>query len=95
MRLRRDLTRRQGSSLTTKTEKTDLAAIRQLTVSEEILMVARVTLNHMTQDREEIFWSFGARLRGQAGVGKFVLKCKNCDTDINYADAISNDVLTP
>ena len=39
--LRRDLTRRQGSSLTAKTEKTVLAAIRQLAVSEECLMVAR------------------------------------------------------
>ena len=57
-------------------------------------MVARVTLNNMTQDREETVQSFGARLRGQAGVCKFVLKCNNCDTDVNYADAILRDVLT-
>ena len=92
--LRRDLTRAQGGSLTTKTEEIVLAAIRQLAVREENTMVARVTLNNMTQDREETVRSFGARLRGQAGVCKFVLKCNNCDTDVNYADAILRDVLT-
>ena len=28
------------------------------------------------------------------GSAKFVLKCNNCDTDVNYADAILRDVLT-
>ena len=92
--LRRDLTRAQGGSLTTKTEEIVLAAIRQLAVREENTMVARVTFNNMTQDREETVRSIGARLRGQAGVCKFVLKCNNCDTDVNYADAILRDVLT-
>ena len=92
--LRRDLTRAQGGSLTTKTEEIVLAAIRQLAVREENTMVVRVTLNNMTQDREETVRSFSARLRGQAGVCKFVLKCNNCDTDVNYADAILRDVLT-
>ena len=27
-------------------------------------------------------------------VCKFLLKCNNCDTDVNYADAILRDVLT-
>ena len=43
--LRRDLTRAQGGSLTTKTEEIVLAAIRQLAGREENTMVARVTLN--------------------------------------------------
>ena len=57
-------------------------------------MVARSTLNNMTQGREETVRSFGARLRGQVGVCKFVLKCNNCDTNVNYADVILRDVLT-
>ena len=72
--LRRDLTRAQGGSLTTKTEEVVLAAIRQLAVREENTMVARVTLNNMTQDREETVRSFGARLHGQAGVLQVCVK---------------------
>ena len=51
-------------SLTTKTEEIGLAAILQLAVREENTMVARVTLNKMTHDREETVRSFGARLHG-------------------------------
>ena len=57
-------------------------------------MVARVTLNNMTQDRKETIRSFGARLRGQAGVCKFIIKCQGCHHDVNYTDAILRDVLT-
>ena len=92
--LRRDLTRAHSGTLTNETEHNVLAAIRQLAVREENTMVARVTLNNMTQDREETVRAFGARLRGQAGVCKFVLKCSNCNEDMNYTDAILRDVLT-
>ena len=92
--LRRDLIRAQGGSLTTKTADIVLAANRQLAVRKENTMVARVTLNNITRNREETVRLFGARLRGQTGVCKFVLKCKNCDTDQNYAKTILSDVLT-
>ena len=57
-------------------------------------MVARVMLNNMTQGREETIRLFGARLRGQAGVCKFIFKCQSCHQDVNYTDAILCDVLT-
>ena len=92
--LRRDLTRSAGGSLTDKSQEDVLKAMRILAVREENIMVARVTLNNMTQDRDETVRSFGARLRGQAGVCKFIIPCPNCDNEVNYTDAILCDVLT-
>ena len=57
-------------------------------------MVARVRLHNMRQDRDETVRSFGARLRGQAGICKFTTKCPNCDNDVNYTDNILRDVVT-
>jgi hypothetical protein len=92
--LRKDLTRSAGGSLTDKTVDDVLAAIKKLAVREENTMVARVTLHNMRQDREETARSYGARLSGQAGICKFVIKCPGCDGDVNYTDAILRDVLT-
>ncbi len=38
--------------------------------------------------------SFGARLRGQADICKFVIPCPGCDANVNYTDAIMRDVLS-
>ncbi|XP_014676386.1 PREDICTED: uncharacterized protein LOC106816320 [Priapulus caudatus] len=57
-------------------------------------MVARVTLHNMRQDRDEPIRSFGARLRGQAGVCKFIMTCPGCSDDVNYTEAVLRDVLT-
>ena len=67
-RLRRDLTRNAGGTLTEKTEDDILGAMRALAVREENKTVARETLNAMRQDREEPIRAFGARLRGQASI---------------------------
>ena len=91
--LRKDLTRTAGGTLTNKTEEEVLTAMKSLAVREENVMVARVTLHNMRQDRDEPIRSFGARLRGQAGVCKFVTKCTNCDSELNYTEAILRDVL--
>ena len=69
--LRRDLTQNAGGTLTEKTENEVLAAMKILAVREENVMVARVTLHNMKQDRGEPIRAYGARLRGQAGVCKF------------------------
>ena len=92
--LRKDLTRAQGGTLTDKPEADVLAAIRQLAVREENTMVARVALHNMRQDRDETVRSFGARLQGQANIRKFVTKCKNCDTDVNYTEEMMRDALS-
>ena len=76
--LRKDLTRSAGGSLTSKSEEAVLAAIKKLAVREENTMVARVALHNMRQDRDETVRSFGARLRGQAGICKFIVNCPNC-----------------
>jgi len=47
-------------------------------------MVARVTLHNLRQDRDETIRAFGARLHGQAGVCKFIIKCPGCDGDVSY-----------
>lgn len=92
--LRRDLTRSAGGSLADKSQEEVLRAIRILAVREENTMVARVTLNNMTQDRDETVRSFGARLRGQAGVCKFLITCPSCNHEVNYTDTVLRDVLT-
>ena len=63
--------------------------MKTLAVREENTMVARVTLHNMRQDRDELIRSFGARLRGQAGVCKCVIKCPNCDDNVDYTGSSS------
>lgn len=92
--LRKDLTRNAGGSLTNKPEDEVLSAIKRLAVHVENSMVARVHLHNMRQDRDETIRSFGARIRGQAGICKFTVKCPSCSVDVNYTDAILRDVLT-
>ena len=64
-----------------------------LAVREENVMVARVTLHNMKQDRGEPICAFGARLRGQAGVCKFTQQCTNCQANVDYTETILRDVL--
>ena len=85
--LRKDLTRSTIGTLTDKSEADVLKAIRLLAVREENVMVARVTLNNMHQDRDETIRSFGARLRGQANVCKYSIECPSCHTDVSYTEA--------
>ena len=90
---RKDLTRSAVGSLTEQTEDQVLKAIKVLAVREESVMVARVTLNNMQQDRDEPIRAFGARLRGQANICKYVMKCPSCEEDVNYTDPILRDAL--
>ena len=64
-RLWRDLIQNAGGTLTRKTENKVLAAMKILAVREENVMVARVTLHNMKQDRGEPICSFGSRLQGR------------------------------
>ena len=92
--LRKDLTRDAGGTLTNKTEDEILAAIKKLAVREENAVVARVTLHNMKQDRDETVRSYGARLRGQAGICKFAIACPSCHHNVNYTEPILRDILT-
>ena len=91
--LRRDLTRNAGGTLAGETEEDVLAAIKALAVREENVMVARVALHHMKQDRDEPIRAFAARLKGQASVCKYVKTCPGCDRQVTYTEAILTDVL--
>ena len=82
--LRRDLTRNAGGTLAGGTEEEVLAAMKALAVREENVMVARVTLHHMKQDRDEPIRAFAARLKGQASVCKYVKACPGCNQDVTY-----------
>jgi hypothetical protein len=64
-----------------------------LAVREENSIVARVTLNKMSQDREETVRAYGARLHGQAGVCKFTLECAHCNHTVNYTDGVLRHAL--
>ena len=68
--LRKDLTRAAGGSLIRKLESEVISWIKELAVRKENVMVARITLANMRQDRDESVRSFGARIKGQAGVCK-------------------------
>ncbi|XP_057308892.1 uncharacterized protein LOC130647152 [Hydractinia symbiolongicarpus] len=79
--LRRDLTRSTTGMLAEKSKDVILASMKSLAVREENVMVARVALNNMNQDPDEPIRSFGARLKGQAGVCKYVIPCPSCSHD--------------
>ena len=91
--LRRDLTRNAGGTLAGGTKEETLTAMKALAVREENIMVARVALHHMKQDRDEPIRAFAARLRGQAGVCKYTKVCPECNHDVSYTEAILTDVL--
>ena len=70
----------QGS-LTHKTAAEVMEAIKKLAVRGENTMVAQVQLHNMCQDWDETIRSFGARLRGQAGICKFLVTCPGCNAE--------------
>ena len=91
--LRKDLTRNAGGSLSEKPIDEVLAAIKQLAIREENVMVARAALHNMSQDRDEPIRAYAARLRGQAGICKFSVQCQRCDHDVSYTEQILRDII--
>ena len=83
-------------SLADYTEENALKEIRKLAVKLENVLVARVDLHNLTQDRDEAVRAFAARLRGKSKVCEFT-KSKKCtcgeDVQVDYADDIIRDTL--
>ncbi len=79
--------------MTTLTEDQVFAAMKSLAIREENTMVSRVTLQNMRQGRDEPVRAFGARLRGQASICKFIPKCSGCEANVDYTEAMVKDVL--
>ena len=92
--LRKDLTQTSGGNLISKTENEVLGLMKTLAVKEDNLMVARIILHDMHQDRDEPIRSFCARLKGQARTCNFVIECPNCDHVVNYSEKIIQNILT-
>ena len=91
--LRKDLARTYGD-LTGKDEDTVKGYIKSLAVRPENHLVARVQLQQLRQDREEPVRSFCARLRGQAGVCRFIKQCScNPPTAVDYSEDMIRDCL--
>ena len=65
-KLRRDLTRTAGGSLTNKSKGDVLALMKKLAIRAENPMVTRAELHTMRQDHDEPVRAFSARVRGQA-----------------------------
>ena len=80
--------------LTNKTTDEVMAVIKKLAVRDENTMVARVQLHNMRQDRDETIRSFGARLRRQAGICKFLVTCPGCNMEVNYTENVLRNVVT-
>ena len=91
--LRKDITRAAGGSLTDKSEDEVLEWIKMLAVKQENVMVARVELHNFKQHHDESIRSFGARIKGQANVCKYILSCPSCNHDVNYTYNIIKDVI--
>ncbi len=91
--LRKDLTRANRGSLTNKTEQEVLTLMQALAVRKENTMVARVSLHNMKQDRDETVRSFIARIKGQADICKYIIKCHGCQADVDFTEPILQDIL--
>ena len=89
--LRKDLSR-SFSNLTASDEKTLLNNIKSLAIRQENVMVARMQLQQMRQDRDEPARSFAARIKGQAGVCQFDIAC-DCGKNISYSEQMIRDSL--
>ena len=91
--LRKDL-HRTDKELEQKDEDAILLTIASLAVRRENVMVSRLALHGMTQDREEGVRNFAARLRGQANECKFVVRCPCANPrDVDFTDQMIRDVL--
>lgn len=89
--LRRDLNRTYGT-LVGETEDNVLRFIKTLAIRPENIMVARVKLINIRQERDEPVRSFCARLRGQASVCNFN-KTKQCQCTENVSVDFSEDMV--
>lgn len=91
--LRRDL-HRTDKALEQKAEADILKTIKSLAVKQENSMVSRLALHNMSQDRDEGVRNFAARLKGQADVCKFTVKCPcNPSVEVDFTSQMIRDVL--
>ena len=88
--LRKNLVRVHRDALASCSERDLLANIKKLAVRAENAMVARDVLSKMRQDRDEPVRVYSARLKGQARVCQFVIKCQ-CPSCPNHDACVGAD----
>lgn len=91
--LRKNVTQGTSGNLYDKSPPQVLDLIKQHAIQVENVMVARVTLHNLQQDRDEPIRNFGARVRGQADVCNFTTDCPTCHTTTSFLDQMCRDVL--
>ena len=89
--LRKDLHSAYGT-LTGKSEADALACIKELAIEKENILIARVQLLNLRQDRDESAQSFVARLRGQSRICEFSKK-KTCTCELEVTVDYSEDII--
>ena len=82
-----------GDSISEKSEDEILRDLKKFTVQQQIVLVCRNTLRSMFQDKDESNQHFAARVKGQANLCDYIIKCtrEGCGSLISYADAEIKD----
>ena len=82
-----------GPSIADKPESEILNIIKSFAVKEENVLISRNVLRGMVQNHEEDIKHFAARIKGQAEVCNYTVKChnSNCNTLISYAESEIKD----
>ena len=78
-----------NSGVTSKTSETELLEVmKKLAVRSQNTLVNVVKFLNMSQQQDESAGNFTARLKGQASVCNFLVKCTSasCQQDVTYAD---------
>ena len=92
--LRRDISRTYNTLSSTLDESTVLDHIKALAIRKENVLVARVEIHRLQQDRDEPVRAFAARLRGQASICNFSIKCPcSPPVKVDYSDTMVRDAL--
>ena len=93
-KLRRDLTRTAGGSLTNKSKEDVLALMKNLAIRAENPMVTRAKLQTMQQDHDEPVRAFSARVRGQADTCQYTVPCPDCGKDVDHTEPMIRDIVS-
>ena len=88
-----DLHRNNGDTLDTMNEENLLAEIKRLAVKGESQIISRVNLRRMCQDHQEDIRHYAARVKGQAALCNYIIRCPNCENHVSYADEEIKDQL--
>lgn len=90
-----NLHRNVGPNIALKPELDVLKEIKALAIKEENILISRLNMRSMTQNHDEEVNHFAARLKGQAEICQYTVKCTNtgCNTLVSYAEAEIKDQL--